>query len=154
MEWCATRDSYGENVSVVPWNRTAGAPLMPLVGTLYSTVTLPSSLAFVLPSVMLQSEVVSHTVLRCRVPPGPGLEGTSRVPIRVEAGHGIARLDQSGSLCGERLGGVRKSGVSGVHFFEYRSPATSPSSVTSALSRGGTPRVRSGGLSCRYRKLG
>lgn len=40
-------------------------------------------------------------------------------------------------------GGGRNDGdMAGMHVFEYRSPVNSPSSATSNVSRGATPRVR------------
>ncbi len=96
--------------------------------------------------------MVSQTVLRCRVPPGPGVDGTGRVAIRVEApsrpsstgAGGLRRSSSTSSVMfdsGSRGGaGGRQPG--GVDVFEYRCPANSPSSSAPAMSRSGTPRVR------------
>ena len=94
-----------------------------------------------------QSEMVSHTVLRCRVPPGPGTDGTGRVAIRVEvpsrSSIGLRRSSSTSSVAFDSGSRDRQQGAPGVDIFEYRCPATSPSSNSApAISRSGTPRVR------------
>lgn len=97
----------------------------------------------------MQSEVVSQTVLRCKVPPGPGMEGTGRVPLRVEiparpSAVGLRRSSSASSVTfdsGSR-GGRGQGGALGVDVFEYRCPSNSPSNSSAPpISRSGTPRV-------------
>lgn len=91
-----------------------------------------------------QSEMVSHTVLRCRVPPGPGMDGTGRVPIRVEvplrssSSIGLRRSSSTSSVAFDSGSRDRQQ----VDMFEYRCPGTSPSNSAPTVSRSGTPRVR------------
>ena len=90
-----------------------------------------------------QSELVSQTVVRCRVPPGPSRDGTVRVPVRVEVPSHSNGLRRSTSNNAGFDGGSRGRGqAQGVVVFEYREPASSPSNSAPALSRCGTPRVR------------
>lgn len=92
--------------------------------------------------------MVSHTVLRCRVPPGPGIDGTGRVAIRVEvpvssrSSIGLRRSSSTSSVTFDSGSRDRQQGAPGVDMFEYRCPATSPSNSAPAISRSGTPRVR------------
>lgn len=89
---------------------------------------------------------MSRTVLRCRVPPCPGIDGVSRVPLRVEISHGhssggMGRLESPAT---SHAGGRHNNsqGSLEMHVFEYRSPSNSPTSTSSTVSRGGTPVVR------------
>ncbi|CAM9842184.1 unnamed protein product, partial [Laminaria digitata] len=96
------------------------------------------------------SDIVSQTVLRCRVPPGPGIDGTGHVDIRVQVLPRPGGLRRSSSSSSSNMafdstprgrGRPQPQGVVGVDVFEYRSPANSPSNSAPVLSRGGTPRT-------------
>lgn len=87
--------------------------------------------------------MVSQTVLRCKVPPGPGADGTGRVAIRVEvpsrSSLGLRRSSSASTFDSGSRG--RQQGVAGVDVFEYRCPLNSPTNSAPPLSRSGTPRV-------------
>lgn len=76
------------------------------------------------------------------MPPGPGADGTGRVPVRVEVPNNTVGLRRSNSSNAGFDNGTRGRGQpQGVVVFEYREPVSSPTSSAPTLSHGGTPRV-------------
>ncbi|CAM9863183.1 unnamed protein product, partial [Ectocarpus sp. 12 AP-2014] len=90
------------------------------------------------------AEMVSQTVLRCKVPPGPGVDGTGQVPIHVEvpsrSSIGLRRTSSASSVAFDSGSRGRQQGGD---MFEYRCSANSPSGSSAAptISRSGTPRT-------------
>lgn len=83
------------------------------------------------------------------MPPGPGADGTGRVPVRVEVpNHAVGLRRSSSSNAGFDAGSRGRGQPQGVVVFEYREPASSPSSSAPTLSHGGTPRVSGADIYC------
>lgn len=76
----------------------------------------------------MKSEVVSQSTLRCEVPPGPGVDGTGRVTIRVGAPSPVPPRG-------------RQQAVTDVDEFEYRCPVNSQPNSTPAINRSGAGKM-------------
>lgn len=84
--------------------------------------------------------MVSPTALRCRVPPGPGIDGTGHVVIRVEVSS-RSSVDSRRSNASKAVG-TDPYGRQQMRMFEYRCPVDTRSNSAPAAGDSSTPMVR------------